>query len=55
MASIYVVWDRKNGCLLPGAHADATAANNYITKRKGKDRGTSESGKVYDAIQVTVP
>lgn len=51
----YVVWDEKNGCLLPGMHATLTDANNYITKRRGRDRSKNEEGKTYDAIQVTIP
>lgn len=51
----YVVWDEKNGCLLPGMHADLNAANAYIAKRRGKDKSKAEEGKTYDAVQVTIP
>lgn len=53
--TIYVVWDEKAACFLPSAHASLQDANNYIAKRKGKDRGKSEENKQYDALAVTIP
>lgn len=53
MATVYVVWDRKNLNLCPGTHPDVGSANAAIAKRKLKDRGP-DTGKAYDAIQVNI-
>jgi len=55
MATVYIVWDRKNATVIPGSpHPTLTDANNFINRHKGKDRGKAEEGKVYDAVAVTV-
>ena len=56
MATVYVVWDRKNQCVIPGSpHPNLTDANNAISKRKLKDaRNKLEENKVYDAVAVNV-
>lgn len=55
MATVYIVWDRKNAQVVPGSpHPTLNDANAYINRRKGKDRGKGEEGKLYDAVAVTV-
>lgn len=55
MATVYIVWDRKNAQVVPGSpHPTSQAATDFINRRKAKDRAKGEEGKQYDAVAVTV-
>ena len=56
MPSVYIVWDRKEKkqVLSVGVVPDSTTANQAIARLKLRDRAAAESGKTYDAVQVTI-